>query len=365
MLVNQEFLNNLRPVEIELIKSCIYALEKEKLTKETTNYENLKGTVCDCPKCHSTKYIKYGFNPHKKQKYKCKDCGAVFMATTDTFFSHCRSSYETWATFIACELNGDSLEHESLQTEKSITTCFNMRHKLYAAAGRQLNSQLSGQVETDAAYMKINLKGTKPKNMPRYSKKRGKHKSSCYSKELSGISHHKICVISAVDEYDNMLCRISGLGSESLEKYNQYASYFEEGSTIISDSKTCIKKFAEEHNMISEQIPVRAGKQIFTTKNGNSLGDINEIHTQIKNLIRNKHGFSTRHAQGYLDWLIFKKQLRYRIELRQRKSTAYMKVMREGVPFTNADITTLPQPIDLYEAYGEYHYGIFADVNYS
>jgi len=95
MLVDQEFLNNLRPVEIELIKACIYSLEKEKITKDTTNYENLKDTVCDCPKCHSTRYIKHGFNPHKKQKYKCKDCGAVFMATTDTFFSHCRSSFET------------------------------------------------------------------------------------------------------------------------------------------------------------------------------------------------------------------------------------------------------------------------------
>jgi len=175
------------------------------------------------------------------------------------------------------------------------------------------------------------------------------------------MRHHKICIISAVDEYENILCWISGFGSESLGKYNQFEDYFEEGSTIIADSKKCIRKFFEQRNMNCEQIP----RGSYTTANGNSLGDINQIHTEIKNLIRDKHGFSTRHAQGYLDWLIFKKQLRYKVELRQRKPTAYMKVMRSEVPFTNAEIIKLPQPIDLYEAYGEYQYGIFAGVNYN
>jgi len=35
MLVNQEFLDKLRPVEIELIKSCINKLDQEKVTEET------------------------------------------------------------------------------------------------------------------------------------------------------------------------------------------------------------------------------------------------------------------------------------------------------------------------------------------
>ena len=175
------------------------------------------------------------------------------------------------------------------------------------------------------------------------------------------MRHHKICIISAVDEYENILCWISGFGSESLGKYNQFEDYFEEGSTIIADSKKCIRKFSEQHNMVFEQIP----RGSYTTANSNSLEDINQIHTEINNLIRDKHGFSTRHAQGHLDWLIFKKQLRYKVELRQRKPTAYMKVMRSEVPFTNAEIIKLPQPIDLYEAYGEYQYGIFAGVNYN
>lgn len=38
--------------------------------------------------------------------------------------------------------------------------------------------------------------------MPRISKTRGKHKPNPNNKELSGISQHKICLISTKDEYD-------------------------------------------------------------------------------------------------------------------------------------------------------------------
>jgi hypothetical protein len=45
------------------------------------------------------------------------------------------------------------------------------------------------------------------------------------------------------------------------------------------------------------------------------------------------------------------------------KSAAYMDTMQELIPFTAGDIVKLPMPVDLYEAYGSYHYGIFACIN--
>lgn len=57
----------------------------------------------------------------------------------------------------------------------SITTCFYMRHKLYKAASQIIQEQkLSDEIEIDSQYLSINLKGTKPENMPRYSKKKRK-----------------------------------------------------------------------------------------------------------------------------------------------------------------------------------------------
>lgn len=47
----------------------------------------------------------------------------------------------------------------------------------------------------------------KTKNMLRYSKKRTSTKSS-----YRGISHHKICTVSSIDEDDNLILEIVGLG---------------------------------------------------------------------------------------------------------------------------------------------------------
>lgn len=86
----------------------------------------------------------------------------------------------------------------------SITTCFALRHKLYKAVSELMEAEpLSEEVELDDMYLSINLKGTKPHNMPRLSTKRGNR--SAYR----SISHHKICLISAVDSNDNMIMRVT------------------------------------------------------------------------------------------------------------------------------------------------------------
>jgi hypothetical protein len=129
---------------------------------------------------------------------------------------------------------------------------------------------------------------------------------------------------------------------------------------VISDSKPCICNFTEHHGFTSESIPVVGGRQVFTTAKGSNLGDCNELHTELKNLMRKSHGISTRHLQDYIDWLVFKKQLKYMIELKKRRSTTYMGLMRQLSSVNTADICKQKMSIDLYRAYGEYNYGTFS-----
>ena len=49
--------------------------------------------------------------------------------------------------------------------------------------------------------------------MSRYSKKRDKQAT------YRGISHHKVAIVCITDENDHMLMKVSGLGSESFDKY--------------------------------------------------------------------------------------------------------------------------------------------------
>ena len=76
---------------------------------------------------------------------------------------------------IECEIEGLSLKETSYRSDASETACFNFRQRLYEMASKQMEYvQLVGQTEVDSTYAKINLSGTKPADMPRLSKKRGK-----------------------------------------------------------------------------------------------------------------------------------------------------------------------------------------------
>lgn len=49
---------------------------------------------------------------------------------------------------------------------------FRIKHRLLLAIKSFIeNIKLSGKIQSDEKYFSINLKGTKPENMPRYSKK--------------------------------------------------------------------------------------------------------------------------------------------------------------------------------------------------
>ncbi len=364
MRITEEFLNSLTPVEIAFIMASINKLSYDKIKHETTNYENVNPKIEKCPHCGSVHFVKNGFNPKKRQKYRCKACNSVFMATTGTMFSHSQTTFDIWGVFIAGELNGLTLEQQSVSTGLTVTTCFNMRHKLYKAASRiQRDVKLKGLIELDPSYTNINLKGTKPKNMPRFSKHRGSKSKSVYTRHIRGISSHKVCLFAAIDENDHMMFQIAGLGKESQDKLDKFSSHFIKGSTIVSDSSDAIVNFAKEHKMHSEVIPVIANKVRFTTDNGNSLSSVNELHTEAKDLIRHKRGISTRHLQGYLDWLVFRKNLKYTLSMKKWRAEAYMETMQEIIPFVCQAICKLEMPIDLFKAYGSYHFGIFSLIN--
>jgi len=365
-MLNQEFMNTLSPVELQFFQSYAYKLIQEKVSAETQNYENLTGSICECPACHC-RYIRKNGTKNHRQRYECKnkDCKhRFFTVTTGTFFYHSKSPYHTWLAFLGCELNHLTLEQEAVVIGRTVTTCFNMRHTLYSAVSKKVMSvSLSGITELDATYTKINLKGTKAKNMPRISKERGKHKTSLLGKNLAGVSHHKVCIITAMDEHDNILYRIGGLGNESTDKYMKYKKNLKNADKIISDSSKSIRQFAETCHITNDQIPCIAGEQHYTTKEGDSLGDVNELHTELKNLMRKYHGISTRHLQGYLDWITICKKLKYTTEAKRRSYVVYMDTAFLKQMLTTLNICSQPQPVSLYDAYSEYHYGIFGDFN--
>ena len=262
---------------------------------------------------------------------------------------------EQWLLFIDLEISEMKLEDEAHFLGVSTTTCFYMRHKLYHAATEIINNQiLSGEIEVDTQYLSINLKGTMPHNMPRYSKKRGGQSA------FRGISHHKVSVICAVDENDHMIMNITGLGSESFEKYISNEMYFGDIKEIISDSKSCIQQLANHLGTTNNKVPTSPTEKRYLTRDGKSLGVINEMMTEVAGLIIKTKGISTRYLQGYLNFNILRKQMKYRYK-RNEMPEKIMNLLVETSSFRNISVLATPMPISLKEAYYEYRYGIFAE----
>lgn len=308
-----------------------------------------------CPRCGSIHTKKNGKDPYGQQRYLCNDCSKSFVQSYGTLFFYSHFTKEEWIQFIDYELSGISLKDLAHFMHTTITTCFYMRHKLYKAASELIQKQvLSEEVELDAQFLSINLKGTKPENMPRYSKKRGKQAA------YRGISHHKICVACSIDSNDRMMMNIVGLGAESYEKYMSVIEHFNDVKKVISDGKSCIRQYANELKAEHQWIKPSPTHKNYLTEDGSSLASVNELMTEVSAVITRTKGFSTRYCQEYLDFILLKKQMSYSKE-RDKCAQEVFKALESTKTIKSALIPETPMPISLKEAYYEYHYGIFSE----
>lgn len=302
MITEQQVISFLKSKNLSYVESLISSLKQIPTSVDNTSF------FC-CPECGSISIKKNGKDSSGNQRFYCHDCKHTFTYKTHSFFSHSHLSFEQWKMFIECELSNMKLVDISHFVGISVTSAFFNRHKLYKAIFQiKKKEKLESFVEVAANYKKINLKGTKPKNMPRTSKKRGN--TAAYS----GISHHKICIICGVDDRDHIIMNITGLGSESFDKYERNIEHFENIKTVVSDSKPCIQQFANDLKAINDKIRRIGGKERHLTDSGNSLSTINEIMTGLSGLITRTRGILTRYLQEYIHFYIYKKTIALSLE---------------------------------------------------
>lgn len=339
---------------IEMI-SQIYAdqsyelldLIKNRQNSVLSNEEILKREITSvkCPKCGSEYYYRNGHTKTGKQKFICKVCKTSFSMSNGTILYGTKKLYYDWIMFVHFSLIGLTLKQISLELCISQTTAFIWRQKLfYACHHFRENLMLSGKIEIDAQYFSINLKGTKSANMPRYSKKR---KSS----GKRGISNHKVCVMGAIDENDQILMIIAGTGPEDYEKMKVFDEHIKKGSTIISDGKFHYRTYAQNHELNIETIKAEA----FINDSGYNLANINSIHSEFSTWLTRFKGVSTRHFQGYIDMFLVAKTLGYKFEDNKKKDTfIYNNYITSETKLLIKDVFLFPMPINVEKAYSDF-----------
>ena len=298
-----------------------------------------------CKKC-GCKFYKNGKTKTGVQKYICPGCKNTISETTDTIIYYSKLSFEIWSNIIDNLLNGFSIRRIAEENNISVLTSFRIRHKVLMALTTFIdNIELSGEIQSDEKYFSINLKGTKPSNMPRFSKKR-----TSTSSPYKGISHHKICVVSSIDEKDNLLLEITGLGrctTEMLE--NSLGKKLKNAKSINADSASAYQKFCSDHNLKLNAVP--SG---FHSNGQINIAEINGVHSQLEVWLSKFRGVSTRHLQEYLNWFTYIFIMKKRFNLNKLKTESYSNIIIDSNYINSSKIFSMKMPIDLKTAYAEY-----------
>ena len=341
----ERFVDSLFEEDIAILRR-ILELRKPKGVDEYAERSGNGAPVC--PECGKP-MTRNGKREGRGQKWICLEHKATATTSGGTPFCHSRLAPGVFLKLIAAEINGFTLRDAATICGVSAPTAFYVRQKFHAALSETLSSTaLVGRVELDGKEFRINLKGTEPDKMPRKSKKRGSG-----SKETK----HKVQAIFAIDENDSMVAIVTGNGAEDRAKADKMLPHLKGCKTLATDGKSCYIGLCEDNGMAHETVK----SSTHSGERGETINEVNGMMSEFDLWYRKFRGVSVRHLQGYLDAFIFFKHLRYTKELLDRPGAAMEEFASSKVVITCKQILEKAIPIDLYDAYGDYHYGIFAD----
>lgn len=343
-----ELLNDLDPVTIIEFRNYLIENITDLCSSKNSNAKVISNHTSDklfCEKCGCILH-KNGKTKCGVQKYICSGCKATSSETTNTTIYHSKLSFNIWSNVIDNLLNGFSLRRISEENNISVLTSFRLRHKVLYALKKYINNiKLTGKIQSDEKYFSINLKGTKRNNMPRFSKKR-----TSINSPYRGISHHKICVVSSIDENDNLLLEIVGLGRCTTEMLNSsLGSKIKNATTINADSASAYQEFCKNNNLKLNAIP--SG---FHSNGIFNISEINGVHSQLETWLCKFRGISTRHLQEYLDWFVYIFTMKKRFKINKIKTESYSNIIVDDNYIKSNELFNTPMPIDLNIAYAEY-----------
>ena len=334
----KEKFNNLLPEELEMIKEIIIEILNTSLNERITNLKyQVKNKEITCPVCHNKSIVKNGFK-NGTQRYKCKNCNKFFSISSQSITNHLLLSYEQLCTFLTCLINYNTVEETSKIVGISKTESYYLRIKVLSILNSFKIQKLHNVIQSDEKYIRLSFKGTKKEKMPRKSRRNG------FEDRTAGISNEQVCILMAIDSFDNIFAKVVGLGPITTNQLRENLSeHVEPDSILVTDSKTAYKNFAKENSLILKQIPHGS----HTTKDGYHLGELNQLMADLDILILKCKGLSARHLQEYLDLFRARKILKYTVEYLNQNKEIYKFALLQKATLTTRNVCKKQMPVDL------------------
>lgn len=341
--MKEEVSNNitkLLPPELEVAKKLIDKLLITKPQQRVTNIEYLerkKNIECPNNKNHRIKK-----NGHKNgtQRYWCYDCEKSFSITYNSLVEYSYLNYFQLKKFLQGMYDYKPLSEIASEVGITKTSAFELQIKIFEALDQILDNKiLRGIVQVDEKYVRISFKGFSPEDMPRPSRYDG------HSNLISGISDDQLCVVVAIDEYDTLIIKVVGNGNASEAMISQaLKNKIAPQSTIVTDSKNSYIPFAMKNNLGIIQIPSGSHQ-----KDGYTINDVNEIMTEISSYLFRKKGVSSRHLQHHMNFIRYRKILKYTIEYLEINENMLVDTLLLRINLKSNDVYSTEMPFDVEE----------------
>lgn len=345
----ENFLSQLLPPELQVAKDFIDIFLPKEVNNRLTNVKYLnkfKQVYCTIDKTH---HIKKNGTKNGIQRYYCYECKRTFSITNNSIVSHSSLNYNQFKILLKCMYDCKPISETAKEVGITETSTFELEIRIFSALEIvQKDVKLRGIVQCDEKYVRTSFKGFKKENMPRPSRHSG------HEDLTSGISKDQVCIVVAIDSYDTLKIEVNGIGNASGDIItNALETKIEPSSTLVTDGKNSYDDFAYRNNLKLIKIPTGQHKIGDYT-----INDVNEIMTEIENYLRNKHGVSSRHLQHHMNFIKYRKIIKYTIEYLEINETMYKDMiikLKADLKSDEVYSTKLPFSIEEFKKWYDSH----------
>ena len=259
--------------------------------------------VVSCSMCKSNNINKNGKDRSGIQRYKCKECGHTFSATSNTLSSYTSQSVGQWMAFIMGLFNCETCETLSKKCGISVPTAHEWRLKVFAAVEHlEKDVKLTNVIMADDTRLPYSFKGNHGEDFdaPRKRHKRGKQNTRKTSND------NMVCVLCAIDSEGHSFSRFIGFGNPSGKRISESFKNkldVKKDTILVTDGAQCFSRVIKDYAIPSwnRNTTLKYG----TKKYPNIIGKlhiqgVNSYHSRLKRFISRFRGVASRYLPGYI-----------------------------------------------------------------
>jgi len=280
----------------------------DELLHLTMQIDDLKSTgdvkAIKCPHCRS-KSIRGNGKLKGMQRYVCKDCKKNFSQSTGKFLYGLKKK-DRIHKYMFCLLSGYSIRKSAAETEISIQTSFDWRHKILTSFASVLPDGFHGIVESNDLAFSYSEKGKRA-----VKKQKDKQESGQEVKTNQKTNQiEKVAVIATCDRLGNKDLKVVAKGKISKADIQRALDgRLNKAEVLCSESHRSYTAFTRkadvDHKKFNASKGQRKADRVYHIQN------VHSMNLKLQLFMQRFNGVATKYLQNYMNWFLILEKIKY------------------------------------------------------